>query len=101
MITVNLNTVPLVEPAKVTSVYSGKPGCCCGCRGKHTDASWAPVKHPDRGRTINDRTVKMVVNKINTYLAGDHDPAVEVETVEGSHVAVMYPNRWYIAYFGD
>jgi nitrogenase subunit NifH len=27
-----------VGPANVTQVYSGKPGCGCGCRGAYTDA---------------------------------------------------------------
>ncbi|MCK9569119.1 hypothetical protein M0R72_09270 [Candidatus Pacearchaeota archaeon] len=92
-----------IKVEKVMSVYSGRPGCCCGCRGKHTDASWAPVKHEERGRKVNDRTVRLIVSKINLLLRAHEvnenpNASLEVEASAG-HVAVMIPGRWYIAYF--
>ncbi len=27
--------IQAITPAQVVSVYSGRPGCMCGCRGKH------------------------------------------------------------------
>jgi hypothetical protein len=49
-----------MEPIKledVVSVYSGKPGCCCGCNGKHTT--------PEESM----RTVKLMTNKMNKRIA--------------------------------
>lgn len=34
--TKNLRTTP-IDPKTITRVYSGKPGCGCGCRGKYSD----------------------------------------------------------------
>lgn len=55
----------------VASVYSGKVGrCCCGCSGKHTYASALRDEagksrgYEVRDEEINDRTVKMIFNKI-------------------------------------
>jgi hypothetical protein len=51
---------------KVAHVYSGKLGCACGCRGKHTYASkhreWAG-KH--RGY---EQFLKKITNNIICYL---------------------------------
>jgi len=69
----------MIEIDNVSSVYSGKPGCACGCRGKYAYASrhraWASK---DRGYTVtadevNDRTVKLMVNKINKAIASGAD----------------------------
>jgi hypothetical protein len=48
---------------KVTKVYSGKPGCMCGCNGKWTYSSTAKA---DSGcePTRNDSIVKRTFNKI-------------------------------------
>lgn len=33
------HTIPIINAKNVTKVYSGRPGCGCGCRGKYsTDA---------------------------------------------------------------
>lgn len=91
-----------IEPVKledVSSVYSGINGrCCCGCSGKHTYASahreWAS-KHRGYAVTdedINDRTVKMLVNKINKNLDKvEYDERPEL-------VSVVLGNRLYVAY---
>lgn len=38
-----------MELSQVTRVYSGRPGCMCGCRGKYSDS---------------DRSRKIIFNKI-------------------------------------
>ena len=55
----------------VASVYSGKAGrCCCGCSGKHTYASALRAEasksrgYEVRDEEINDRTVRMIFNKV-------------------------------------
>ena len=44
----------------VQSVYSGKPGCCCGCSGIHRYNS----KYAVDGEDINDKQVKKVLGII-------------------------------------
>src|ERR1041385_7510368 len=81
----------------VMSVYSGLDGaCCCGCAGKHTYASqYQAVASKHRGYTVDndevsDRTVKMIVRKMNQYPGKmEHDLG---------HVAVVVNTRLYIAY---
>ena len=54
----------------VQSVYSGKPGCACGCLGKHTYPQSArgrgkEIRGYDIGEDeISDRTVKILFNKV-------------------------------------
>jgi len=84
----------------VASVYSGKAGrCCCGCSGNHRYAS-AHVKWASKNRgykvtdeEISDRSVKMLVNKLNKADAKEltHDNPIYVSMERGG--------RLYVAYF--
>ena len=81
----------------VMSVYSGKNGsCCCGCAGKHTYASATrTLASKDRGYAVSDdevsdRTVKMIVRKMNKWPG-------KMEFDLG-HVAVVVNERLYVAY---
>lgn len=85
-----------VQLENVSSVYSGINGrCCCGCSGKHTYAAqhveWASDNrgYPVTPDEVNDRTVKLVVNKINAANA--------VATFPGL-VSIVIGRRIYIAY---
>lgn len=83
----------------VASVYSGIDGkCCCGCSGKHSYAS----EHVDwssnnRGYQVtqdevNDRSVKLISNKIfNSPTMKD----------EGSYACAIVGKRLLIAYFKE
>lgn len=48
----------------VESVYSGRPGCCCGCVGKHTYSSTcdAEILQKYASGKSNDKQVKRVFN---------------------------------------
>lgn len=89
-----------IDLAKVKSVYSGIDGrCCCGCSGKHTYASKTrEAAAKARGYSIDDdevsdRTVKLIVNKMNKL------PGLQFD---GEHHAyVVKGNRLYVAYFAD
>lgn len=82
----------------IRSVYSGKPGCCCGCLGKHYYAS----KHvaeasKDRGYEVtpdevSDKMIKKVFNLISAVPSEQRD-------WDGSYVAIDTGSRTYIAYF--
>lgn len=81
-IKLQLNKVPV---DKIQSVYSGRPGCCCGCRGKHTDAT------PTTMRTIN-----LITNKVKRA----QEAGAELEWY-GHHVALMSDTRWWVVYFTE
>lgn len=78
---------PLNQPInylEVSSVYSGKPGCCCGCRGKH-------YYYSSNG---SNKMIRSVVNKVNKSpksVAAYWDNQL-------SHYFLELPNRWYVVY---
>jgi hypothetical protein len=86
----------MININSIMSVYSGRPGCACGCRGKHTyKPELKEVAGENRGYPVHDdecssRTVKMIVNKMNTL-----NPNLEQEH---NHYSIELPNRLYIAY---
>jgi hypothetical protein len=91
-----------ISQRDVQSVYSGRPGCCCGCRGKHTYAS-ATYKdaakqrgYPIDANEVNDATVKLILNRMMSMAANREDAAVSVTP---RYVSVEIVNRLYIAYF--
>lgn len=45
-----------ISTSDVTQVYSGKPGCSCGCRGKYTEASDASPS----ARALVTKVVRML-----------------------------------------
>jgi hypothetical protein len=88
-----------IHISDISSVYSGRPGCCCGCRGKHTYASahrkWAG---DDRGYKISDDevsdvTVKRIVDKIERLVKEGAEMLIA-----GNNVSVDTDTRTYIAY---
>lgn len=65
-------TTKTFDSSRVKSVYSGLPGCCCGCRGKH----WADARNIARickiiaaGDTIYQPGYWVVETKTRVYIA--------------------------------
>lgn len=85
-----------LDKTTVISVYSGRHGCMCGCKGKYSYAS--RVKNDGLklrgyafdGSDISDANITRVVNFINDNVEG----AVE----EDGYVVVETPTRVYVAY---
>lgn len=80
----------------VFKVYSGKPGCMCGCNGKYKMASaHAVFAAAERGYAvdaddISDRSVKIIFNKIIKNPAHKYDAdanCIYVETATRNLVA--------------
>ncbi len=90
-----------ISLSDVQSVYSGKPGCCCGCRGKHTYASAQRVEaskargYEVTSDEVSDRVVKQHVKKI-IALAASGEATISTTPV---YVCATLPERIYIAYF--
>lgn len=88
-----------LDPTTAISVYSGRPGCACGCRGKHTYAS-AVAEEMSKKRgypvKVSDNTVHLIVGKMNDLIA----QGAKLDT-NGDYAAVQTETRLYIAYFKD
>lgn len=80
-----MSTKVRLDPRIVSSVYTGRPGCACGCRGRHTS---------------DPRSIKMVVRTLNLLMEEGNDVDVSL-TPFGDHdgyVAIQTENRLRIAY---
>ena len=70
------------------SSYSGKPGCCCGCRGNHYCITVGFAKRSKDYQSysiINEKQVKRVLNIIKAH-------AAEVK-VDYSHISFIDYSR--------
>lgn len=72
-----------IDVSKVRSVYSGRPGCACGCRGtyKHAAAHRASAQahqgYPIADDEVSDRSVTLIVNKIARIADGEQPGFIE------------------------
>jgi hypothetical protein len=83
----------------VMSVYSGLPGCACGCRGKHRYASkHVKIASKNRGykvqpEEISDRSVAIIFGKVKRNADkleySEHEDFFSVEL--GNRTLVVYP----------
>jgi hypothetical protein len=93
-----------VNLENVSSVYSGKRNrCCCGCAGKHTYSSvhqeWSGE---NRGYSVsndevNDRTVKLIYNKVMNKLT----PGTTYAKIADGCYTAETDTRLYIVYFKE
>ena len=75
--------------ANVRKVYSGKPGCMCGCRGKYSYAQGCADSEYDE---VNERSVKIIFNKVM------NDPK---HKIEDGIAFVDTGTRSLVVYFKD
>jgi hypothetical protein len=50
--TLTTTRIVIENPSLVTQVYSGKPGCCCGCKGKYSEGAAAVKAHATRTNAL-------------------------------------------------
>lgn len=95
----SMKSIPVVDVKAVVRVYSGKPGCGCGCRGSYRAAS----AHAGSGDTISDSQVTRVVNKINKAIAAKNaGEAIEGRIGYEDGIAVYESDSRYLwAYTKD
>ena len=88
----------MIDINNIKSVYSGKPGCCCGCLGKHTYASRTKIKagikrgYPINNNEVNDRVVKIIVNKMNKRIGKVIEEKTYFHLDIGSRRYIAYKN---------
>jgi len=71
-----------IDKSQIRSVYSGRHGCCCGCRGNHRYASaFAAEISKKRGYEgdVSDRSVSIIVNKMNRIIAEGNLPPSDID----------------------
>ena len=83
-----------MELGKVMKVYSGKPGCMCGCNGHYRVASAHAKAAGYDADDVSDRSVKIIFNKIIK------DPAHKFDA-DANCVYVQTATRNLVAYFAD
>lgn len=70
-----LDVLATLQPHQILSVYSGKPGCCCGCLGKHTyNPQHQTLGTEKRGYTVTDeecsaRSIAIMLGKAKANAA--------------------------------
>lgn len=102
----NLDTQASTEVApfqvtfsQVARVYSGLPGCMCGCRGKY-HANPANPALASQGDKFNGAMVAKVVGLINRSIAGPKAASTLEWDSAGEWAAVtVFSGRTYVAYF--
>jgi len=50
--TKTITRIVIEDPALIDQVYTGKPGCCCGCNGKYSDSAAAIKSHITRTNAL-------------------------------------------------
>lgn len=92
----------MFDISKITSVYSGRKGCACGCRGKYSYASAHKSERPSylKGEEgISDRGVRLIARKVEALLR-DRPEEVDKLYYEEEYVAVdLTHDRTYTLYF--
>lgn len=90
----------------ILKVYSGRPGCACGCRGNYRYRK-ETVEEGTKSRgyavdksDINEAQVKKVLKFMQDYAARtDVDFADALIMVKGDYVAYEVGNKVYVIYF--
>lgn len=95
-------------PAHVLSVYSGKPGCTCGCRGKHSyNPEHREEAAKDRGYALESSEINavQVARILKIAKASFIDPTREGEdrrvASDGTHLSVETDSGLYIVYLRE
>lgn len=93
---------PEFNGRKVLSVYSGRPGCACGCRGKHT---YHPLTREEasknRGYEVEAhecsiRGMNIILGKMQKF----QESGIKLDD-GGSYLAYETESRLYVIYFAD
>jgi hypothetical protein len=99
---------PVVDIAQVASVYSGAANkCMCGCSGKYRYAAqYQDWSTKERGYQvdddeISDKSVKVIVAKINEAFAGLNEAEITDKEITSKYVTVTIGQRVYVAYLVD
>jgi hypothetical protein len=94
----------ITNKKNVVSVYSGRPGCMCGCRGKHSySKKHRKYSSKERGynitvEEISDVTVTRMINKFEKLIKNGWHNDVHVDELR-NYMFFETPTRHYVIYF--
>ena len=81
----------MIDADKVVNVYSGRQGCMCGCLGKYSYASRYQADRQVAGAVaddeVSDRSVRVIVGKLNRNPNTKVEDGVAWEDVNGRRLA--------------
>lgn len=91
----------MFDVTKVKSVYSGRKGCACGCKGKYTYAAAGDrPSYYEGDEGVSPRGVAAMVRKIERIVRDGSD--VESVMIDPDWFAVdMDHDRTYTVYFAE
>lgn len=93
--------IQTITPAEVMQVYSGKPGCMCGCKGKYSvNPAHRAAADKDRGYPHDDEDMKPgQVTRVLRLLQADPRAAYDADGYVHVPNAVRNPGeRVLVAY---
>lgn len=91
-----------ISAENVRAVYSGRPGCMCGCRGNWTynpeHREEVEAARNTDGLTFNRGTITRIVNTVNAKIAesGERNAAVAESYYEPAVEFRLYPFGVYV-----
>jgi len=99
----------MIKFENVKTIYSGKHGCMCGCRGKYSVTSHFGIAAANKEigydgyDSPNDRSVKILINKLNKLIDWSDPNEVNKHTdviLNGKEMIVWFETdtRNYVAY---
>ena len=96
------NDIPTLSRDRVLSVYTGRPGCCCGCKGIHrypSDPKLRALAGTRRGYEVSEDEVndRHCTKVLNTLKANADKCNIDLEYQSG-HIFLELKGRWFIAY---
>ncbi len=68
-----------LDVVNVERVYSGKPGCMCGCNGKYSYSSTHVEKREDWQGKVSDKAVAIAVNKLQNYIQSHTEEQLQAD----------------------
>lgn len=90
----------MFDVTKVKSVYSGRKGCACGCRGKYTYSNAADRPSYMTGdEGVNPKAVAMMVRKLERMVMDPNSNVASVMVHDGFFGVDMENDRMYTVYF--
>lgn len=94
----NINTLTIND---IRQIYSGKPGCCCGCLGTHSyNEIHLKESSERRGYEISSATAKIATNRslnrmLNLFKKNSDKIVVDIT----SNISFETNTRLYVIYF--
>lgn len=84
----------------VVSVYTGRPGCCCGCRGNHRhNTKFQTGDRVQSYSVFNDRQCRKVIKMLKTWVMLDE--LLGMFDVQNDYIAFQTESHLYVAYTGE